>query len=73
MKIPDFTYRSPVIRYDALAQVEIFERRDTTTGAISFQTPSVQVVKALEQGGEPPASKDSVSKDGAAPRVSVLV
>jgi hypothetical protein len=51
MKVPDLLYSSPVIRYDSLAQVEIFERRNTTTGAVSFQTPSPEEIKRLDQGG----------------------
>jgi hypothetical protein len=56
MKIPDIQYSSPVIRYDPRAQVEIFERRDPQTGAVAFQTPSVQQVQRLEQNPTPTGS-----------------
>ena len=48
MKIPDISYRTPVMRYDPLAQVEVYERRNTATGEVTFQTPSAQEVKDLQ-------------------------
>jgi hypothetical protein len=66
MKVPDIPFQSPVIRYDALAQVEIFERRNTATGAVSFQTPSPEQIKSLEEGDGPAAATPGA-------RISVLV
>jgi hypothetical protein len=48
MKITDITYRTLLVRYDPLAQIEIFERRNSATGEVTFQTPSPQVVKELQ-------------------------
>jgi hypothetical protein len=71
MKIPDITYRTPVVRYDPLAQVQIFERRNTATGEVTFQTPSPEAVKALESGAT--ASSEPSPADLAAKRVSLVV
>jgi hypothetical protein len=40
MKISNATYLSPSLRYDAKAQVVIFERVNPNTGDIIFQVPS---------------------------------
>lgn len=58
MKI-EVQYQSPVIRYDSLAQTEIFERRNAETGAISYQDPSADEVRKLERaarGGAAPGA-----------------
>ncbi len=67
MKVPELLFNSPVIRYDALAQVEVFERRDTTTGTISFQEPSPEEIKRIED------SSGSHAAAAAGPRISLLV
>ena len=47
MKI-DVAYQSPVICDDPLARTEIFEARNSQTGSVSYQVPSVATVKQLE-------------------------
>ena len=73
MKVPDIAYRSPVIRYDPLAQIEIFERRNAETGDVSYQTPDVATVKRLQQtarSAAPPASNAAASAKAAPARAS---
>jgi hypothetical protein len=67
MKVPELFYSSPVIRYDPLAQVEVFERRDKTTGTVSFQEPSPEEIKRIEESSGSSAAAPS------APRISLLV
>jgi hypothetical protein len=45
MKIPNATYLSPNLRYDAAAQVVIFERVNPDTGVVTFQAPSREAIK----------------------------
>jgi hypothetical protein len=76
MKIPQFLYRSPVIRYDPLAEVEIFERRNTTTGEVSYQVPSAVDVKALQDAARrpaAPAAKPGASDQTPTKGVSLIV
>ncbi len=70
MKIPDIAYRTPVVRYDSLAQVEIFERRNAATGEVTFQDPSPEAVKALEAGTTASPEADPAA---GAKRVSLVV
>jgi hypothetical protein len=63
MKVPDVAYFSPVIRYDPLAQIEIFERRDAATGAVAYQTPDAVTVTRLDETAHP-------ATPSAAPKVS---
>jgi hypothetical protein len=45
VKIPNATYPSPNLRYDAVAQVVIFERVNPDTGDVTFQTPSRATIR----------------------------
>jgi hypothetical protein len=65
MKVPEFEYRTPVIRYDPLAQVQIYERRNPTTGDVSYQVPSVAAVRQLQD--------NRPSTEKAEPVISFLV
>jgi hypothetical protein len=69
MKIPDIAYRSPVIRYDPLAQIEIFERRNVETGDIAYQAPDAETVKRLDETAGPaaPSAPNGTSSVTAAP------
>ena len=69
MKVPDIAYRSPVIRYDPLAQIEIFERRNAETGVISYQAPDAETVKRLQQTAHvaAPSASNAAAPAKAAP------
>jgi hypothetical protein len=45
MRIPNATYPSPNLRYDAVAQVVILERVNPDTGDVTFQTPSRATIR----------------------------
>jgi hypothetical protein len=45
MKISNAVYLSPNLRYDAVAQVVIVERRNPDTGEVTFQTPSRAAIR----------------------------
>jgi hypothetical protein len=49
MKISNALYQTPVVRFDALAQVVIVEHRNPETGELSYQLPSEQTVREQDQ------------------------
>ena len=63
MKIPNATYLSPNLRYDAAAQVVIFQRINPDTGEVTFQAPSREVIK--EETRIAAISADQVAHAGA--------
>jgi hypothetical protein len=44
MKVSEVSYVSPTMRYDPEARLVIFERRDASTGEVTYQAPSAAVV-----------------------------
>ena len=64
MELRSFSYLSPILRYDPVAQVVIVAHRDPDTGDISSQIPSAESVKARHVAS-------AVGADG--PHVSVIV
>lgn len=45
MRVSEVGYVTPAMRYDAEANVMIFERRDPDTGQVAFQVPSASAVQ----------------------------
>src|SRR5476649_1903621 len=75
MKIPNATYPSPNLRYDAAAQVVIFQRVNPDTGVVTFQAPSREVLK--EEATAAAIGADRVAHAAApkadAPRANAVV
>ena len=46
MELKSFSYASPILRYDPVAEVVILAHRNTDTGDVSSQIPSPETVKA---------------------------
>ena len=49
MKVSNALYQTPVVRFDALAQVLIVEHRNPETGEESYQVPSEDTVREQDQ------------------------
>jgi hypothetical protein len=74
MKIPNATYPSPSLRYDAAAQVVIFQRVNPDTGQVTFQAPSREAVKEEAQAaaiGADHATHAAAPKTDAVPPAGV--
>jgi hypothetical protein len=53
MKVQGIAYITPVIRFDADAQVVVVQRRDSDTGKVSQQFPSERAIR--ERATQPPS------------------
>ncbi len=56
MKVQGIAYVTPVLRYDADAQVVVLQRRDSETGKVSMQFPSERAVREIVAQRPPPVS-----------------
>lgn len=72
MKVVGIAYPTPVVRYDPLAQVVIVQHRNTSTGEVAYQVPSVTEVRSEEQAAlaafpvKPPAAAPASSESAPA-------
>ncbi len=70
MKISNALYPTPVVRFDALAQVVIVEHRNPDTGEESYQVPTEETVRerdlAALAGGAGKSGEETAAKTPAA-------
>ena len=74
MQISNNTYPTPVVRFDALAQVVVVEHRDPATGEESYQVPTEATLRSEDEAAL--AGRSSSSAGGAATagtRLSLVV